>query len=74
MRSQKSSRTTKVNDCGLHLRTWSARAAIQEGENNFHLCMPTVHNTKSITQMMQMNWNVMIFSRNRKQVSFSEMT
>ena len=31
-----------------------------------HLCEPTVHNTRSITQMMQKNWNVMDSSRNRK--------
>ena len=40
----------------------------------FHLFMPTEHNTRSITQMMHMNWNVTISSRNRKHVSFSEMT
>ena len=31
------------------------------------------HNTRSITQMMQVNWNVMVSSRNRKHVSNSLM-
>ena len=31
------------------------------------------HNTRSVTQMMQMNWNVMVSSRNRKHVSRSMM-
>ena len=26
----------------------------------FSLSMPTVHNTRSITQMMQVNWNVVV--------------
>ena len=29
-----------------------------EGVKNVHLCMPTVHNTRSITPMMQKNWCV----------------
>ena len=37
----------------------------------FDVFMPTVHNTRSITQMMQMNWNVMVSLRNRKQMSRS---
>ena len=45
------------------------KATIQEGVMKFHLCMPTVHNARGITQMMQKNWNVMVPSRNRKHVS-----
>ena len=37
----------------------------QEGVMKFHFCMATVHNTRSITQMMQTNWNVVDSSRNR---------
>ena len=46
-------------------------AVSQEGVKKFDLFMPTVHNTRSITQMMQMNCNDMVSSRNRKQVSRS---
>ena len=35
--------------------------------------MPTEYDTRSITQMMQMNWNVMVSLRNRKHVSRSMM-
>ena len=41
-----------------------AKAGIQEGVKKHHLCL-------SITQMMQMNWNVMVSSRNRKHMSRS---
>ena len=41
-------------------------ATSQERVKKFHLCIPTVRNTRSITQMMQTNWNVMDSSRNRK--------
>ena len=39
----------------------------------FHFCMPTVHKTRSITQMVQKNWNVMDTSRNRKHLSRSRL-
>ena len=36
-----------------------------------HLCMPSVRNTRRITQMMQKNWSAMVSSRNQKHVSRS---
>ena len=47
------------------------KATGQEGVNKFHLCTPSVRNTRSITQMMQTNWNVKDSSRNRKHMSWS---